>query len=169
MASQENDGNQPQPQPKPQRAVPKFGSFRPIPTPAPGPESGAGPRAEDGGSRTCRGRRDDDIGRREREGEKYRERDKEAKGETSPRTAPVRENDGDLFIFDKRGDPLILRYGTNDRAAVPVYYRFGAGRIIGSLGYLTVRRDGPQPLFTLRDPGDGPSSTSAFRDKSLLA
>ncbi|KAG7290333.1 hypothetical protein NEMBOFW57_000333 [Staphylotrichum longicolle] len=57
-----------------------------------------------------------------------------------PKTIPAPAND--LFVLDKRGDPLILQYGTNDRSTIPSYYRFGAGRLIGSPGFLTLHRDG---------------------------
>jgi hypothetical protein len=79
-------------------------------------------------------------------------------------------NDGDFLIIDKRGDPLILQYGSNDRSQVPAYYRFGAGRIIGSRGFLTIHRDGAQERFSIRAPGEGSGSGSgsAFRDKALV-
>ncbi|KAK3296196.1 NRDE-2, necessary for RNA interference-domain-containing protein [Chaetomium fimeti] len=74
----------------------------------------------------------------------------------------------DLFVVDKRGDPLIVQYGSNDRSQVPVYYRFGAGRLVGSPGFLTIHRDGAQEQFSIRGPGEGSRSGSAFRDKALV-
>lgn len=75
----------------------------------------------------------------------------------------------DLFVIDKRGDPLIVQYGSNDRSQVPVYHRFGGGRIIGSPGFLIIHRDGVREQFSIRLPGEGSGSSSAFRDKALVA
>jgi hypothetical protein len=210
---------------KRRRAVPKFGSFKPKPTP--GPETGsdrpwstsqeAGARGEgDCGreeKRRVDDRRDEERRRREREPgrdrehewdrdrhsrrererhrdrsrdmERARDRPRDYERERHPdrherRTSrpPSREkNDrkhspsqsNDLFVIDKRGDPLITQYGTNDRASVPAYYRFGAGRIIGSPGFLTIHRDRAHEEFSIRAPGEGSGSGSAFRDKALVA
>ncbi|KAK4244174.1 NRDE-2, necessary for RNA interference-domain-containing protein [Corynascus novoguineensis] len=95
----------------------------------------------------------------------------------SPRNGPRRdENDrvdspasnNDLFVVDKRGDPLIVQYGSNDRSQVPVYQRFGSGRVIGSPGFLVIHRDGIREQFSIRLPGEGSGSGSAFRDKALV-
>ncbi|KAK4038464.1 NRDE-2, necessary for RNA interference-domain-containing protein [Parachaetomium inaequale] len=221
------------------RAVPKFGSFRPKPTPESGPETrpaldearvhrdGLGGAEKDerrrherdrdrdrrregdrrGSGREREGQRDRDRegtrtrdreGTRGREGARDRERERERDYErgregkrerqhgrherpprpSSPRTISTRNKidredssaqNNDLFVLDKRGDPLILQYGTNDRSQVPVYYRFGAGRIIGSPGFLTIHREGAQEEFSIRAPGGGSGSGSAFRDKALVA
>ncbi len=123
-------------------------------------------------------------GNREREREKERDRHREKdrdrgrddrvkdreKDRGRDDRVKDREKDTDgLFVYDKRGDPLILQYGTNDRAKVPSYRRFGRGSIIGSPGFLTIHRDAATEQFSIRVPGDGPSSTSAFRDKALIA
>lgn len=224
-----------------QRAVPKFGSFRPKPTPTLGLDTqsasegtrqddlgGAGRDRDDGrkdrerrrherererdrgrGRDHGRGRdrdRDRDRGRetrhvdrdRDRERQRAREgereqrldrraaetreqenhRDRHASRPGSPRPASTREKDSrkdsacldnDLFVLDKRGDPLIQQYESNDRARVPSYYRFGGGRIIGSPGFLTIHRDGAQEQFSIRAPGEGSGKGSAFRDKALVA
>ncbi|GKT53451.1 hypothetical protein ColTof4_05633 [Colletotrichum tofieldiae] len=70
-----------------------------------------------------------------------------------------------FFFFDKKGDPLIRRYGGNDRSRVPIYRRGYQGRVLGSDGYIFIHRDGPQERFSIRLPGEG-SSTS--RDRVLF-
>ncbi|KAB5558292.1 NRDE-2, necessary for RNA interference-domain-containing protein [Coniochaeta sp. 2T2.1] len=82
---------------------------------------------------------------------------------------PVREVKSatdELFTFDKRGDPLILRYRSNERSRVPAYRRIRRRIILGSPGYLEIHDDGPRELFSIRTSNEG---RSAFRDKSLLA
>lgn len=113
---------------------------------------------------------------RDRYRDRHRERPRERAGDDrerhspesrGPKTIPAPAND--LFVLDKRGDPLILQYGTNDRSTIPSYYRFGAGRLIGSSGFLTLHRDGATEQFSIRPHGEGTSSGSAFRDKTLVA
>lgn len=72
-----------------------------------------------------------------------------------------------LFVVDKRGDPLIVKYGSNDRSKIPGYRRSGAGRILGAEGRVRLLYDGPKQMFSLGDKsGEGPS---AFRDRHLLS
>ncbi|KAK4106659.1 DUF1740-domain-containing protein [Parathielavia hyrcaniae] len=213
---------------KRRRAVPKFASFKPSPTPTPetAPDR---PRSTSQEARTRREgnrnaeeqrRADDrrDDGRRrhgresgrerdhdrfydrardrhrsrdrevewnrerprdlERDRHRHRDRHRDGRGRRSPRPSPSREQDdqkhppapsNDLFVLDKRGDPLILQFGTNDRSLVPTYHRFGAGKIIGTPGFLTIHRDTSREHFSIRAPGEGSGSTSAFRDKTLVA
>ncbi|KAL1837480.1 hypothetical protein VTJ49DRAFT_3741 [Mycothermus thermophilus] len=126
-----------------QRAVPKFASFRPPPPPAKeAHETRPGSNGE----------------------ASHRERD--AVEESGKGREPRPD---DPFIIDKYGDPLILQFGSNDRSKVPVYRRFGAGRIIGSRGFLVIDRDATNEPFTIRGPGDSYASPSAFRDKALIA
>ncbi|KAK1975115.1 NRDE-2, necessary for RNA interference-domain-containing protein [Colletotrichum cereale] len=70
-----------------------------------------------------------------------------------------------FFFFDKKGDPFIRRYGGNDRSRVPTYRRGYRGRVLGSDGYLSVHRDGPQERFSIRMPGEG---SSTLRDRVLF-
>ncbi|OHF00162.1 hypothetical protein CORC01_04570 [Colletotrichum orchidophilum] len=70
-----------------------------------------------------------------------------------------------IFFIDKKGDPLIRRYGGNDRSRVPLYRRSGRGRVLGSGGYLHIHRDGPQERFSIRQPGEG---SSTLRDRALF-
>ncbi|KAF3770201.1 hypothetical protein M406DRAFT_87010 [Cryphonectria parasitica EP155] len=72
-----------------------------------------------------------------------------------------------LYVVDKRGDPLIVRYGSNDRSKVPAYRRSGSGRVLGGQGRLRLTHDGSKEIFSLGDRlGEG---MSAFRDRALLS
>ncbi|KAL1846343.1 hypothetical protein Daus18300_014284 [Diaporthe australafricana] len=85
----------------------------------------------------------------------------------SPAALKVVPREEPLFITDKRGDSLIVRYGSNERSKVPSYRRSGSGRVMGATGRLRLIYDGPKQLFSLGGKlGDGPS---AFRDKNVLA
>jgi hypothetical protein len=116
---------------------------------------------------------------RERHRERSRERDRDRDHgrdrhhdracDTNTKPSISQPGPGDPFILDKYGDPLIVEYGTNERSKVPIYRRFGAGRIIGSRGFVVLDRDSPKEPFTIRLPGDGASNPSAFRDKALIA
>lgn len=70
-----------------------------------------------------------------------------------------------LYIIDLKGDPLITRYGGIDRSQILSYYRYGAGRVLGTTGRLVIHRDGPRDQFSLRMPGQG---SAAFADKKGL-
>ncbi|KAK0668634.1 NRDE-2, necessary for RNA interference-domain-containing protein [Cercophora samala] len=190
---------------KRQRAVPKFGSFQPKPTPAPepGPASGEArkpakdrhgdpggeskrhhDREKDRDRRRSRSRDRDRDRERDRHRDRDRDRDRERrkdreqhhssredsvqvqpKTSTKPTLAALTINDN--FFIDKKGDPLILRYGGNDRSKIPAYYRSGHGKILGSKGHLILHRDGPRDLFSLSFSREGLGS--AFRDKALLS
>ncbi|KAL0473466.1 NRDE-2, necessary for RNA interference domain-containing protein [Neurospora intermedia] len=75
----------------------------------------------------------------------------------------------DLFYFDKSEDALIFRYGGNERSKIPSYRRFGAGKLIGSPGYLSVSFQDSKEVFTIRGPGEGRGNGSVFGDKTLMA
>ncbi|KAK0711637.1 NRDE-2, necessary for RNA interference-domain-containing protein [Lasiosphaeris hirsuta] len=172
--------------------VPKFGSFKskePEVAPA---EAPANPAEKEKISRRHEGENDDRRRerKRERERDSHRERGhhrhREREGERSPPATKTSSRDGllqgkssskdtppqdktsgnDVFFIDKRGDPLIIRYGTNERGRVPTYHRFGAGKVMGSKFYLTIHRDGPNEQFTLRGPHQ--NGGSAFRDRHAL-
>ncbi|TID02240.1 NRDE2-like protein [Colletotrichum higginsianum] len=70
-----------------------------------------------------------------------------------------------VFFFDKKGDPLIRRYGGNDRSRVPMYRRGYRGRVLGSDGYLFIHGDGSYEQFSIRMPGEGSFSS---RDRALF-
>jgi hypothetical protein len=90
------------------------------------------------------------------------------KFDISQRPALPRSTYDELFAIDKQGDPLISRYGCNDRYAVPAYRRFGNGRLLGSDAYYGIDRSGNRDEFFLRSYGDGGSHLSRDR-KSALA
>ncbi|KAK4242454.1 NRDE-2, necessary for RNA interference-domain-containing protein [Achaetomium macrosporum] len=124
--------------------------------------------------RRDRGKQRDHERDHERDHRRERHRERHGSRPISPKPAFRDERkdtaslSNDLFIIDKRGDPLILRYGSNDRSKIPAYSRFGAGRIIGSPGFLTIHREGAQERFSIRAPGEGSGGGSAFRDKALV-
>jgi hypothetical protein len=164
--------------------VPKFSSFQPKPSPAE-PQAQQGEAASTEKDRE-RSRNKDHSRRRRRDRQdhpkephhspkKYGEPrqspglEPTAGSETKPRSiqqpnAPA-PSDEVLFLIDKRGDPLITKYGTNDRASIPTYYRRGGGRVKGTEGFLTIHRDGMREEFSIRRFGDAGSS---FRDRNLL-
>ncbi|KAK3950662.1 NRDE-2, necessary for RNA interference-domain-containing protein [Pseudoneurospora amorphoporcata] len=74
----------------------------------------------------------------------------------------------DVFYFDNKEDPLIFRYGGNERSKIPAYRRYGAGKIIGSPGYLSVYFQGSKEVFAIGGPGEGRGNGSVFRDKTLM-
>ncbi|KAK3391684.1 NRDE-2, necessary for RNA interference-domain-containing protein [Sordaria brevicollis] len=87
-----------------------------------------------------------------------------------PRHEPSRTAQGnDVFYFDTKEDPLILRYGGVERSKIPPYRRYGAGKLIGSPGYLAFYFEGQKEVFTIRGPGQGKGNGSVFRDKTLMS
>ncbi|KAL8370280.1 hypothetical protein RB595_000590 [Gaeumannomyces hyphopodioides] len=90
----------------------------------------------------------------------------------SPGPAPKLEGTvgaaNSLYVVDQRGDPLILKYGSNERSRVPVYRRLGRGKILGCRrGFLVLDRDGINEVFAIRTSGDGGSLISQ-KSSSLL-
>ncbi|KAK0646398.1 NRDE-2, necessary for RNA interference-domain-containing protein [Cercophora newfieldiana] len=175
------------------RAVPKFASFKPKAAAAE-LESESKPKAEpreqqEGkeGKETApqrqHHRHDEHTERESARGKHHRRRRHEPErcspdpdrkprhGENeAPRDEPraaAPESRSNVFFFDKRGDPLILRYGSNDRNKIPSYHRFGAGRLMGANGILTIHHDSARPEFSIRtrhrDTG------SIFRDKKAIS
>ncbi|KAF4121154.1 Pfam:DUF1740 [Geosmithia morbida] len=71
----------------------------------------------------------------------------------------------DVFFIDKKGDPLIARYGGIERSKIPPYRRYGGGQVLGTPGRLIIHRDGPRDQFSLRMPGEG---SGFFKDKDGL-
>ncbi|TLD23137.1 hypothetical protein PspLS_07366 [Pyricularia sp. CBS 133598] len=70
-----------------------------------------------------------------------------------------------LYAIDRRGDPLILRYGSNDRSKVPVYRRGGRGRVLGqAVGFLETDRVGAKEMFVIRSARE---RGSLFREKNI--
>ncbi|KAL2016481.1 hypothetical protein VTK56DRAFT_3477 [Thermocarpiscus australiensis] len=175
---------------KRRREVPKFESFKPKPTSEPGSDRrpaleetqapSEGDRRNDGERRRRERERERERESRHSHRERERRRDRDRRHSSqpgSPEVAPRPAKDNrkdpaaqsnDLFTIDKRGDPLILQYGSNDRSRVPSYYRSGAVRILGSTGFLTIHRDGLREQFSISGHREGGGS-SAFRDKALVA
>ncbi|OLN93911.1 NRDE2-like protein [Colletotrichum chlorophyti] len=170
-----------------QSAVPKFSSFKPKPS---SPAQSTQPSHDEAARARKSGTHDTDREKRHRHESRHhddrprhrsehrsenRHRDQKRKTSRS-RERPVvkkiaasqsfydRASNG-VFVIDTKGDPLIRRYGGNDRSRVPLYRRGGRGRILGSDGYLYIHRDGPQERFSIRQPGEG---SSVFRDRALL-
>ncbi|KAK0738292.1 NRDE-2, necessary for RNA interference-domain-containing protein [Schizothecium vesticola] len=159
------------------RTVPKFSSFKPKapePEPTPKPERrDASPRRRDDAkpSHRCRDhdrKREPDVRRGPREDRREeRRRPSRTAKPTAPVQAAPKTTSNDVFYFDKRGDPLILRYGSNERGKIPTYYRFGAGKVLGTTGRLVIHHDGARDTFSIQDrhrQGRG----SVFRDKSAI-
>ncbi|KAF4957408.1 hypothetical protein FGADI_3144 [Fusarium gaditjirri] len=103
---------------------------------------------------------------RERHREKLRTGHSEALDQR-PLTKATRSSDdaSRLYTIDTKGDPLIIRYGGLDRSQVPVYYRDGYGKVLGTQGRLVIHRDGPRDQFSLRMPGEG---SYALKDRDGL-
>lgn len=158
------------------RRVPKFSSFKQVPGTSSKPSTSDAAKApEKDHGRDGRDHKSHDQHRsrhtksfshhRHRRHERQRSRSAERPPSPVPvKTVPKEEP---LFITDKRGDTLIVRYGSNERSKVPAYRRYGAGRVMGATGRLRLFYDGPKQLFSLGGKyGDGPS---AFRDRNMLA
>ncbi|UNI14054.1 hypothetical protein JDV02_000731 [Purpureocillium takamizusanense] len=71
------------------------------------------------------------------------------KSEKPPEQASISDGSG-LFVFDTKGDPLLLKYGP-DPSKVPAFRRYGGGRVLGTDGRLVLHLDGS---FSLVFPGD---------------
>lgn len=97
------------------------------------------------------------------------ERRRAAESSTSrptPQSAnPVTQVKSDHFFVDVKGDPLIIKYGGLDRYRIPVYRRYGYGRVLGTPGRLIIHRDEARDQFSLVMPGEG---SAAFKDKDGL-
>ncbi|KAJ4402885.1 hypothetical protein N0V82_010730 [Gnomoniopsis sp. IMI 355080] len=99
----------------------------------------------------------------------HRRHDRPPLRSASPESRPLAPapREDPLYVFDKRGDPMIVRYGSNERSKIPSYRRFGASRVMGANGRLRFIYDGSKELFSLGNKsGEGPS---AFRDRSILS
>ncbi|KAH8200053.1 hypothetical protein TruAng_005775 [Truncatella angustata] len=160
-------------------SVPKFTSFKKnseplIPTPAKDEEQEKDwqedrrVRREGKPRDTGRHKRSKDLGRASDGRSTESEREPESKYDVIHRPAPPQPATDELFTIDKRGDPLIRRYGANDRYKVPAYRRFGAGRLLGSKSFFRIDRSGNREVFFLRGYGENGSQLSRDR-KTVLA
>lgn len=156
--------------------VPKFSSFKPKGSEVPEEKRRREKKDEDRDDRKRRHRsgRDHDHHSKRRRHESRR-REGERRRSRSPGERPERHIESrsrgdkdvksDLFFFDKKGDPLIIKYGGIERSKIPKYYRYGAGRVLGTTGRLIIHREGPRDQFSLRMPGEG---SGLFKDKDGL-
>lgn len=149
--------------------MPKFASFKPKT-----PDVISSPAAETATSQSKRS--DHHIAPT---GDSQARRQPSVEGQAAPKSASRlprnlqrrtgRQLDGDvLFCLDKRGDTLIVRYGSNDRSRIPEYSRIGNGRILGIDGFMKVERLGSRQEFFIRKYHETGSLLSADR-KNLLA
>lgn len=160
------------------RRVPKFSSFKQVPgSPSNPSASDAANVPEKDHGKDGRGHKSHDQHRNRHSKSsshhrhRHYERRRSHSGEGPPTPAPAfvvtAPKEQPLFVTDKRGDSLIVRYGSNERSKVPAYRRYGAGRVMGATGRLRLIYDGSKQLFSLGGRlGDGPS---AFRDRNILA
>lgn len=72
----------------------------------------------------------------------------------------------DLFVIDKKGDPLLPKYGA-DRYKQVAFYRPRRERVLGTEGYLYIHRDAPLEQFSIRKPGEMYGAPS-LRDKNAF-
>ncbi|QGI62468.1 uncharacterized protein FFB20_06517 [Fusarium fujikuroi] len=169
--------------------APKFSSFKPkdkdkdrgTPTGSSAKDEGRGRGRERERERDSRRKRshhhsdshrDHHRPKKHRTDSRGRHREKSQTGhseafEHRPLTKVTRSSDdaSRLYIIDTKGDPLIIRYGGLDRSQVPVYYRDGYGKVLGTRGRLVIHRDGPRDQFSLRMPGEG---SYALKDRDGL-
>lgn len=156
---------------EPKRTVPKFGSFKPKapskpesepPPPEAHPSRPATKRSRDSrklGEESSGRERSRPSSRLERESERVQSREQSSKAESGSSVT------NRVFTFDKRGDPLILRYGSNDRSRVPPYRRFGSGKLLGSTSRFQIHQEGSREEFSIRGYQEG---SSAFRDRNVI-
>ncbi len=76
-----------------------------------------------------------------------------------------------LFVVDKRGDPLILKYGTNDRSRVPEYRRLRSWKVLGSREPISISREGAKKSSPVETTGTAApcSGRSTICYRKLLA
>ncbi|KAI5863211.1 DUF1740-domain-containing protein [Durotheca rogersii] len=84
------------------------------------------------------------------------------------RPSPPEQGKDALFITDSTGDPLIRRYGCNNRRDIPGYRRFGSGRILGIDGYMRIDKTRSQDEFFLQGRGESRSLLGSDK-KAMLA
>ncbi|CAI6092078.1 unnamed protein product [Clonostachys chloroleuca] len=125
------------------------------------------------------GDRDHHRERSSREKEKHRRskspRDRRERGDSgdraeltkgaAPQPSQPQQIKSDVFFFDTKGDPLIYRYGRLDRYQIPRYYRYGAGKVLGTSGRLFIHRELAGDTFSLRMPGEG---SARYRERDGL-
>ncbi|OTB17957.1 hypothetical protein K445DRAFT_315707 [Daldinia sp. EC12] len=146
--------------------VPKFSSFKPqIEKSQPPQEASSEELKQHHASSTLR--REDqsllrDVSRRAEKTHHHR---------LSQRPSPSEQDRKDrdaFFVYDKRGDSLIRRYGGNNPRDIPNYRRFGFGRVLGADGYMRIDHTGSRDEFFLLGFRESGSLLGSDR-KTLLA
>ncbi|KAI2470592.1 DUF1740-domain-containing protein [Annulohypoxylon bovei var. microspora] len=145
-------------------AVPKFGSFKPK-----SETTQSQPNNEDDGSR----QHDEHHVSRKESGhyslaDRSHQTDNARTHKISHHPSPLEQARDALFIYDKRGDSLIRRYGGINRRDVPNYRRYGFGRILGVDGYMRVDRTKSHDEFFILGHHETRSLLSSDK-KTLLA
>lgn len=160
--------------------VPQFGSFKRKEAVKSESAREAKRSKKSEGSRSSR-REDDGQRRRHPSRERHRrrshrsttdQRDRRRDDSASKPSSVATLDQTALFVIDTKGDPLIRKYGTIDKAQVPSYYRYGRGKVLGTEGRLFMCYEGSKELFGLRMPGDGPprlTDQEGLRSKRSLA
>ncbi|KAK3313427.1 NRDE-2, necessary for RNA interference-domain-containing protein [Apodospora peruviana] len=147
---------------KQRRAIPKFTSFKPTPEPEPETRPATAAREE----------QEAQSNKHHKHRHSHRPKESQNGHSGNPkRTLPQDRHvvpKNDIFFFDKRGDPLIVRYGGNELSKIPAYRRFWTGKVMGSDGYLVIHRDGPREQFSIRLDRDRAGAGSVFRDRSAV-
>lgn len=169
-------------------AVPKFSSFKPKPASADQPASTPETSGAGDGEKKSRKRRHHrspqspgSASRKSRRRSRSRSRSRGRSPRAVPRAAgeaDQRPEWGDaspateasslpLFVVDKKGDPLIRKFGI-DKYKAPQFRREGREAVLGTDGYLYIHRDAADEEFSIRRPGEFYGSTrdgNPFRSK----
>lgn len=158
--------------------VPKFSSFKPK-APPPDPSASTPETAEGDGARRPRKRRRHHSRSRHDERRRSRSRSRSRSPRSGKRHARdadqrLRRADADerlkkedtdqrqpatteasipFFVVDKKGDPLIRRYGV-DKYKAPQFRRRRREDVLGTDGYLYIHRDAADEQFSIRRPGE---------------
>ncbi|ORY69680.1 NRDE-2, necessary for RNA interference-domain-containing protein [Pseudomassariella vexata] len=153
-------------------SVPKFSSFKPKPVPVEQTEGPPTPAADPGlitrGSHLRAHRHRSHATEESRERDRGNHDSSTRQSNVSRRPGPSEDFKEGSFTIDKRGDPLIRKYGSNHRYDVPAYRRFGSGRLLGADGFLRIERLGNRDEFFIRGYYEGGSALRGDR-KSVLA
>ncbi|KAI0443423.1 DUF1740-domain-containing protein [Xylaria telfairii] len=155
-----------------QSTVPKFASFKPkTPDVIPPAADAAAGRSKRSGHHIAP-TRDSQARRQLAVGQHAAPKSASRSASRLPRDLQRRTEaqlDGDgLYCHDKRGDTLIIRYGSNDRSRIPEYNRIGNGRILGADGFMKIESLGSRQEFFMRKYHEAGSLLSSDK-KGLLA
>ena len=160
-------------------SVPKFSSFKSSRSESSsahrkGSEKRQDELSDDGKKRHRHAKDDGHVSKRRRHeshqrGEGRRRRSKSPEDRSHRHSKVVKPDltvtNSDHFFIDKKGDPLIIKFGGLERSKIPAYHRYGGGRVLGTSGRLWIHREGARDQFSLRMPGE---SLALFRDKDGL-